>query len=113
MKLGKPRADAVVLLPEKVIIIEVASRNEFWKIEQLKEYGRLFRMTDEFKEHWKKPIELQLIVPVYNKYLHERCIKEGIEMVVFTETFWEIYAHTLRGRDKEGRFKGTIEIPPP
>jgi len=108
-----PRADAVVILPEKVIIIEVMVRNEFWKLEQLAEYGRLFKITEEFREHWHKPIELQIVTPKYNKYLEERALRYRIKVVIFSEIFWELYAATLPGRTREGRFKGTIKLPPP
>jgi hypothetical protein len=108
-----PRADAVVLLKDKVIICEVMTRNEFWKLEQLDEYARLFKITEEFKDYWDLPIEKWLITPKYNRYLEERAIQHGIKLVIHSEVFWEAYASLQRGRDREGRFNNTIIPPPP
>jgi hypothetical protein len=110
-KIYLPRADAVVLLKDKVILIEVTTRNEFWKLEQLEEYARQFRQTEEFKDWWHLPIEKWLITPRTNPYLEERAARYQIKVVVWSEPFWEYYAKELRGRDREGRFSGTVKPP--
>lgn len=106
-----PRADAVVLLPDKVIIIETMVRNEFWKMEQLNEYARLFKQTEEFKPYWHLPIELQLVTPKTSAYLEERASRSKIKVVLFSDVYWELYAAQIPGRTREGRFSKTI-IPP-
>ena len=106
-----PRADAVVILKDKVIIIECMVRNEFWKIEQLEEYARQFKVTEEFRDYWHLPVEKWLLTPKTNPYLQERALRAGVKVVLHSEVFWEWYSHKLRGRDKEGRFSGTIKPP--
>jgi len=61
-------ADAIVLLPTKVVIVEAMVRHEPGSAEDLLKYRWLFKETEEFKEHWQKPIELVIVTQCKGTY---------------------------------------------
>jgi len=93
-----PMADAVVTLPDQVHIIECLVRPEWWKILMLKVYGRLFPMTQEFKQHWHKPIHLILLTAILNPFMEWIARTEGIRVIHHRPVWLEPYYGTLRPR---------------
>jgi len=83
LKIWTAQADAVVLLKDKVIIVEALVRPEWWKIQQLKIYGKLFKSTPEFREHWHKPIELLLLTTIDSPFHQAMAESEGIRYVIY------------------------------
>ena len=83
LKIWTAQADAIVTLPDKVIIVEALVRPEWWKIQQLKMYGKLFKSTPEFKEHWHKPLELLLLTTVDSPFHAKMAEMEGIRYVLY------------------------------
>ena len=76
-------ADAIVLLPDKVVIIEAMVRHEPGAGEDLLKYRMLFRETEEFKEYWDKPIDMVLLTPL-DVTAYERFYREmGIRVEVY------------------------------
>jgi len=99
-------ADAIVFLPEEIHIIETLVRPEWWKLEQLDQYEELFKMTEEFKEHWHKPIKKILLVTVVNPWLEKRAEARGIKVIKYTTYEAEMYKRTLPVRKQFPRFGG-------
>ena len=83
LKLWTFQADAVVLLPDKVVIVEALVRPEWWKMLQLEEYERAFKNTPEFKEHWDKPIEKVLLTTIDSPYHRAMAHEKGIRVVLY------------------------------
>jgi len=96
-----PCADAVVLLPEEVVIIEALVRPEWWKILMLKVYGKLFPMTEEFREHWDKPIRLVLLTAIMNPFMQWIAREEGVEVRMYRPVWLETYLAPLRPRQRQ------------
>jgi hypothetical protein len=93
---GKPRgklinceaqAKAIVIQNNKVYIIDYLTKPDFWKIEKLKEYERLFRKTPRFKEYWNYPIEKVLFTFINHSRIEIKAIANGIKVV---RNSWQI-----------------------
>jgi len=95
-----PMADAVVVLPDQVHIVEALVRPEWWKILMLKAYGRLFRMTEEFKPHWEKPIHLILLTAIINPFMEWLAREEGVRVIHYRPTWLEPYYGPLAPRKR-------------
>jgi len=93
-----PMADAVVILPDRVDILECIVRPEWWRITQLKVYGKLFPMTERFREHWKKPVRLILLTAILNPFMEWLARDEGISVVLYRPIWIDPYYGTLRPR---------------
>jgi len=100
------QADAVVLLPDKVVIVEAVVRPEWWKLQQLKAYAKAFRSTPEFKEHWHKPIELVLLTTIDSPFHARMAAEEGIRYVLYRPAWLETYLsrYAIRHRRPPGAF---------
>jgi len=72
--------DAIVFLADKIILVEAMVRHEPGSIEDLKKYKKLFLQTEEFRQHWDKPIELVLVTPLDMPFYEELCKDEGIRV---------------------------------
>jgi len=90
-----PMADAVVTLPEEVHILECLVRPEWWKITQLKVYGRLFPMTEEYRDHWEKPIRLILLTAILNPFMEWLARDEGVVVIRYRPIWIDPYYATL------------------
>ena len=95
-----PMADAVVLLRDQVHILECVVRPEWWKITQLKVYGRLFPMTEEYRPHWEKPIRLVLLTAILNPFMEWLARDEGVEVVRYRPIWIDTYYAGLRPRQR-------------
>ena len=98
LKIYTAQADAIVLLPDKVVIIEALVRPEWWKILQLEEYAKLFRHTPEFRDHWHKPIEKVLLTTIESPFHRAMCEERGIRVVIYRPPWILEYMATLPGR---------------
>ena len=102
LKLFTPRADAVVLLPNEVHIIEAAIRFEPKKITQLEIYEKMFKMTPEFRDHWDKPIVKILLSAQKSPALQKMAEEHGIKFVYYCPDWIKVYLMTLPGRMRRG-----------
>jgi len=93
-------ADAVIHLPDRVIIVEFIVRPEWEKAYKLKDYAGLFRMTERYKDEWGKPIELVAVTPLLDPYHQRRLAEEGIRYNFYTPPQTSAYYETLRARQR-------------
>jgi len=99
-------ADAIVLLPDKVVIVEVMIRHEPGAGEDLLKYKMLFKETEEFREHWDKPIELIIVTPL-DVSVYERFYRElGIKVVNYRPAWIIEYLNTYPVRFRRGKLSG-------
>jgi len=103
-------ADAIVLLPDKVIIVEAMVRHEPGALEDLLKYKELFKMTEEFREHWHKPIELILLTPLDVPFYEKFAQKFGVKVVKYKPMWIIEYLHTYARRFWRGKLSS---IKPP
>jgi len=86
-----PSADAVVVLPEEVHIVECLVRPEWWKAFQLVLYEEFFRITEEYREHWEKPVRLILLSAVTNPIVTKARRKIGVRVVTWRPPYVDEY----------------------
>ena len=95
-----PLADAVVLLPDEVHLVECKIRDDRGKIEQLLIYEYLFPRTPEFRAHKDKKIRKILLTPKDMGEMEEFLAKYGIEVVYYRPPWIEEYLGSLRRRER-------------
>ena len=102
-------ADAIVFLPDKVIIIEAMVRHEPGALEDLIKYKMLFKETEEFREHWNKPIELILLTPLEAPTYEKLAKHFGVKVVKYKPLWILEYLHTYPRKEWRGKLSG-IEL---
>ena len=106
LRLWTFQADAVVLLPDRAIIIEALVRPEWWKIVQLEEYEKAFKVTEEFRDWWDKPVEKILLTTQLSPVHLAMAQEKGIRVVIYRPKWIEEYLqyYALRRRRPPGAY---------
>lgn len=102
------RADAVVWLPDRVDILEVATEPRVDKVCQLKLYGHLFGVTEEQREHWRKPRRLIVLASIINDFIEWFARSEGVAWIVYRPIWMDEHEAARRPR----RFTAPAMAPP-
>ena len=76
-------ADAIIIMPDRLILIEAAIRPEPGKISQLELYEHLLPKTPELVEHKDKPIEKVLLFALEDPVTAAMARERGIKVVYF------------------------------
>jgi len=106
MKIVVGSVDAIVKLPDKLILIECMVREEIGKIQQLKHYKMLVLSDPDFKYWWDKTIELHLLSVIWNPYIRAVCEREGIRYIYYRPPWVEEYLATLPARIRGPKYGG-------
>lgn len=100
----RPIADAVVILPDEVHLIEAKIRDERGKIEQLLIYEYLFPKTPEFSKHKDKPIRKILLTPKDQGGFKDFLERFGIEVIYYNPLWIQEYLGSLDRRYRRGQY---------
>ena len=84
-------ADAVVILPDRVDIVECLVRPEWEKICKLKMYGHLFGVTEDYREHWHKPRRLIILSALKNPFVEWFARSEGVTWIEYRPIWIDQY----------------------
>lgn len=90
-------ADAVVLLENEVVILEVETEIFIKAVCQVEFYSHLFGTTERFKDHWSKPRRLIVVSITESDLLRWWANMHGVDWIVYTPVWWEEHEAT-RGR---------------
>jgi len=90
-------ADALVLLPDRTLLIECKIRANPEAIGELQLYERLFRRTEEFRDRWDLPLELVLLYAYGRREVLELAKELGITLIEFRPSYIREYYRTLAG----------------
>jgi len=93
-------ADAVVIMPHKLILIEAAIRSSPAKISQLELYAHLLPLTPEFAEHKDKPIEKMLVSAIEDPVVTVMAAERDIKVVQFHPKWVDDYMKILYPRER-------------
>lgn len=93
-------ADAVVFMPDRLVLIEAAIRPAPGKISQLELYEHLLPMTPELAEHKGKPIEKILLFAIEDPVVVAMARERGIRVVYFHPDWVDSYIETLYPRER-------------
>jgi len=93
-------ADAVILLPEKILVVEGKLRaSEFLKgLGELQVYRHLIEHTPEFKSLLPRTVVGRLVIPVDDPVVSMVARQQGLEVAVYKPTFWTEYTRLLQPR---------------
>jgi hypothetical protein len=92
-------ADAVVVTPAEVVLIEVSIRSDTGDPSKLVIYGRLARHTPELQEYLDRPLVLELVVAVEDPVVSQLAHELGIRTRVYTPPWLSEYQSMLHRRE--------------
>lgn len=93
-------ADAVIFMPDRLILIEAAIRPQPGKISQLELYEHLLPMTPEFAAEKGKPIEKVLLFALEDPVVAALAREKGIKVVYFHPDWIDDYLKLLWPRER-------------
>jgi hypothetical protein len=91
-------ADAVVITPTTLILIEAAILPEAGDISKLEMYAMLLPQTERYKDHRDKNIVMELVVALEDPVLVLLARRHGIRVIVFCPDWIREYISTLSWR---------------
>ena len=97
-------ADALVILPDRLVLIEAAIRPEPGDISMLELYERLIPNTPELAEHVGKPVEKVLLYCMPDDLLLTLAREKGIQVRYFRPAWVEEYLKELYPRERRAPF---------
>lgn len=90
--------DAVVILPNEVILIEVEMEIFIKAVCQIEFYGHLFGTTERFRDHWHKPRRLIVVSTNESDLLHWWANMHGVHWIVYVPLWWPEWLSTRAQR---------------
>lgn len=84
-------ADALVFMPDRLVLIEGKILPQPGVLSQLKLYEALIPNTPELEEHRSKPVEKVLVCAIEDPLITQLARTEGIRVVVFRPDWIEDY----------------------
>jgi len=101
-------ADAVVTMPDRIVLIEGKILPQLGVISQLKAYERMIPNTPEYREHATKPVEKVLVCAIEDPLITQLAREEGIRVVIFRPEWIEEYLKIVHPWEKTAGL-GTLE----
>lgn len=93
-------ADAIVFMPDRLILIEAAIRPNPGDISQLELYEHLLPKTPELAEHKDKPIEKVLLYALEDPVIVKMARDRGIGVTYFHPDWIDEYLKVLYPRER-------------
>ena len=101
-------ADALVFLPDRIILIEGKILPQPGVVSQLLLYGELIPKTRDLGEDRQKPIEMVLVCALPDPVVSELARRQGIRVVIFRPEWIEEYLKILHPWERTPGL-GTLE----
>lgn len=95
-------ADAVVLLPDRVVLVEAKIRPQPGVISQLELYARLLPHTPELGRHAAFPVEMVLLYAIEDELINVMAREKGIRCVAYQPSWLDEYLEELYPRERTG-----------
>lgn len=95
------RVDAVVFLPDRLLLVEAVLRSDPGKLSILKLYEKLVPQTPELRPHWDLPIEKVLLYTIEDTTLNVLAKEEGILPIQFVPSFFNEWFNKLAYRKRQ------------
>jgi len=93
-------ADAVVVMPDRLVLIEAKIRPSPGDISQLELYEHLLPFTPELADHKHKRIEKVLLWALNDEVVAAMARQRGIRVVMFKPSWVDDYLATLYPRER-------------
>jgi hypothetical protein len=78
-----PRADAIIVLPDKVILVEAETKRPVVGLSELEVYANEFYRSPHLAAYTRLPLEVVLLTPVWDRHTAEVCAKKGWKYVIW------------------------------
>jgi len=93
-------ADAVILLPDKMVVVEGKLRaSEFLKgLGELQVYTHLLKVTPEFEKFKDRQVVGRLLTPIEDPVVNAIARQQGIETAVYKPKFWREFIAAIQPR---------------
>jgi hypothetical protein len=93
-------ADAIVFMPDRLILIEAKIRPQPGDISQLEVYEGLVHKTPELAEHKGKPVEKVLLYALEDPIIADMARERGIKVTYFCPDWIDGYLRLLAPRER-------------
>jgi len=93
-------ADAIVIMPDRIVLIEGKILPQLGVISQLNAYARLLPKTPYLAEHKDKPIEKVLVCAIHDPMVAQLAREEGIRVVIYRPLWITAYLKHLYVRER-------------
>lgn len=95
-------ADAIVVTPKKLVLIEGAILPDPGDVSKLLLYKYLLQYTDELQEYLDRDIEMQLVISVEDPVITKIARAADIKVVTFAPEWISEYVRSLAQRKQRG-----------
>lgn len=102
-------ADAVVILKDRLLLVEAAIRPNPGKIGQLELYALLLPHTPEFFKYRHLPVELVLLYAIEDPAVVFLARRKGIRCIMYKPAWLPAYLELLMPRERRGSMIGIPE----
>jgi len=92
--------DAIVYLPDRLLLVEAVLRADPGKLAQLELYERLLPQTLELQPYLHLPVQKVLLYCIQDPALELLAGEKGVLAIRFVPSFFDEWFNKLRGRDK-------------
>lgn len=99
-------ADGLVVLPDRMVLIEAAIRPDPGDISKLELYAYLLPHTPEYREHRDKPVDLVLLYCLEDPILVALARRKGIRTVYYRPKWLDDYLAILYPRERRAPISG-------
>jgi len=99
-------ADALVILPDRLILIEAKIRPQPGVISQLQLYKRLLPNTPELQRFRDRPLEMLLVYAIRDDLLISMAREEGIRCIQYRPAWVDEYLKELYPRERRATRSG-------
>ena len=93
-------ADALVFMPDRLVLIEGKILPQPGVLSQLKLYEELIPKTPELSEHRSKPIEKILICAIEDPLISELARREGVRVIIYRPKWIDTYLEIIHPWEK-------------
>lgn len=93
-------ADAIVTMPDRIVLIEGKILPQPGVLSQLSLYERLIPNTPELEEHAGKPVEKVLVCAIEDPLITQLAREEGVRVVVYSPPWIESYLKIVHPWEK-------------
>jgi len=102
-------ADALVILPEELLLVEAAIRPNPGKISQLELYAMLLPHTPEFSQYRSRRVTMVLLYAIEDPAVILLARRKGIRCIQYKPTWLPAYLELLMPRERRGSRLGIPE----
>lgn len=90
--------DAIVILPDRLLLVEAGMREDPGKLSQLKLYERLLPQTPELQEHLHLRVQKIILYCIQDTAVDALAIEEDVTPILYVPTFFDEWFSKLAPR---------------